>query len=560
VEAAAADAVFTRRDAMRLGRSLAVPVLLTLALSGVAFAQEPSPAAAEAKRAFDSGRFKEAGEKYAAAATAGGLSLERQADLHLQSAWAYYIAGNSKSAREQLKLAVTARPELQVIPDFYSPDFANLVSVVRAEVVGANPPPVDLEELKRSSRAKLADGKANEVVYDLKAAAGSNDPDVFRILAEAYDRLGQTADADAARRRATELEKGLVSTAPIGAPPAGVAPTPVAGPITAVVPLLEASEKALAAGDLAGAAAAARQASDSDPRNAAAHRLLGEAALAAGQDSEAEREFTAAIVLEPGNARAVFGLASLAEREKKWNTAAGLYRRALDLNPQDVAAARGLGRAMNEIGEKTAARIAFGRAVEIDPASAGARNDFGVFLFEADEVDRAVQELIEAVRLDSSRPDYHANLGLVFARKGMWKEADRELSETTRLSPNDTVAWIALGHTRAAEHEPEQAASAFSAALALDPLSEEAATALAAILADSGRLADAEAALSRAMQENAKSPALWNNLGVLRTRLGQYAAAVEAFDRALALDAGSPDVRSNRARAVELAALEASAS
>jgi tetratricopeptide (TPR) repeat protein len=559
VEGSAADLVLVGGNAMRRFHFLA-PALLALALPALAPAQQPSPAAAEAKRAFDSGRFKEAGEKYAAAAEAEGLSRERQADLHLQSAWSYYIAGNSRSAREQLKLAVTARPELQVIPDFYSPDFANLVSVVRAEVVGANPPPVDLEELKRSARAKLADGKASEVVDDLKTASGSRDPDVFRILAEAYDRLGQTAEADAARRHATELEKGLVSSTPIGAPPAGIAPTPVAGPLTAVVPLLEASEKALAAGNLAEAAAAARQASDSDPKNATAHRLLGEVALLAGRDSDAEREFTAAIVLEPANARAVSGLALLAERQRKWNTAASLYRRALDLNPQDVASARGLGRAMNQIGEKTSARIAFGRAIEIDPASAGARNDFGVFLYEAGETDRAVQELIEAVRLDPSRPDYHANLGLAFAHKAMWKEADRELSETTRLAPNETIAWIALGHARAAEHKPEEAATAFSAALALDPLNEEAATALGAVLADAGRLEEAEAALSRAMEENAKSPALWNDLGVLRTRLGRYAGALEAFDRALALDPGFSDARSNRTRTAELAALEASAS
>jgi tetratricopeptide (TPR) repeat protein len=534
--------------------------LLTLTLAGAGLAQETPPAATEAKRAFDAGRFKEAGEKYSAAAATAGLPLDRQAEFHLQSAWSYYIAGNSKSAREELKLAVTARPELQVIPDFYSPDFANLVSVVRAEVVGANPPPIDVDELKRSARAKLADGKASEVVDDLKAASGSSDPEVFRILADAEDRLGQTAEADAARRHATELEKGLVRTAPIGAPEAVVAPTPVAGPLSAVIPLLEASEKALAAGNLTAAAAAARQASDSDPRNAEAHRLLGEAALAGGQDAQAEREFTAAIVLAPGNVKAVFGLALLAERQKKWNTAASLYRRALDLNPQDVAAARGLGRALNEIGEKTGARIAFGRAIEIDPSSAGARNDFGVFLYEADELDRSVEELIEAVRLDPSRPDFHSNLGLAFARKQMWKEAERELSETTRLAPNDTMAWIALGHARTAANEPDEAATAFSAALALDPLNEEAATGLSAVLAGAGRLEEAEAALAKAMQENAKSPALWNNLGVLRTRLGRYGGAVEAFDRALALDPAFADAKSNRTRVRELAALEAAAS
>jgi hypothetical protein len=33
---------------------------------------------------------------------------------------------------------------------------------VRSEVVGSRVPPIDVEELKRSARAKLADGKAED--------------------------------------------------------------------------------------------------------------------------------------------------------------------------------------------------------------------------------------------------------------------------------------------------------------------------------------------------------------------------------------------------------------
>ena len=62
-------------------------------------AQEDLKLEADAKKAFDSGRFKESADKYAKAASVACVPVERQADLHLQSAWAYYIAGNSKRAR-----------------------------------------------------------------------------------------------------------------------------------------------------------------------------------------------------------------------------------------------------------------------------------------------------------------------------------------------------------------------------------------------------------------------------------------------------------------------------
>ena len=539
--------------------ALTLALLCVLVCAAGAAAQDASKLEADAKKAFDSGRFAVAGEKYAAAAESPGVATDKGADLHLQSGWAYFIAGNSRSAREQLKLAIAARPDLQVVPDFYSPDFANLAASVRSEVAGARVPPIDVEELKRSARAKLADGKAEEVVYDLKRAANSNDPEVFRILADAQDRLGHTAEADAARRRASDLERGLVSSAPIGAPAdAGAVPLPAAG--GAVAPLLESAERYLASGDFRAAASYAKQASEADPRNPEAHRLAGEAALLANQEGEAEREFTAAIGLDSQNAKAQLGLGRVTEAQKKWNTSASHYRRALELDPSSVSAARGLGRSMSALGDKSAARLAFGRAIEIDPISAPARNDFGVFLYRSDELDKSVEELIEAVRLDGSHPTYHENLGRAYRKKGMLKEAERELTEATRLAPNDAAAWIVLGQVRGELKKPDEAAAAYSTALTLDPLSEEAATGLSAVLGSAGKLPEAETALMKAIENNTKSPALWNNLGVIRTQRSNYPGALDAFGKALALDATFEAAKANQARVIELAALEKAAS
>lgn len=541
----------------------ALAFALGLLLAAAALAQDAARLEGEAKRAFDSGRFKEAGEKYAKAAAKPDMAADRKAELHLQSAWSYYIAGSSKSAREELKSALSAHPDLQVIPDFYSPDFANLAAAVRAEVAGSNIPAIDIDELKRSARAKLADGKAEDALFDLKRAGNSTDPEVYRLIAEADDRLGRAADADAARRRAGDAEKALVSSVPIG-PSADGGATPgaylPAGPAPSVGPLLESAERAVSSGNFRAAASYARQASEADPKNADAHRILGDAALAAGSDADAEREFTAAIVLESASAKSELGLGVVTERQKKWNTAASHYRRALELNPTSVSAARGLGRSMSELGDKSAARVALGRAIEIDPASADARNDFGVFLFRSEDLDRSVEELMEAVRLDGNSATFHENLGRAFRKKKMWKEADRELAETARLSPNDAAAWTALGATRAEEKKLDDAATAFDTALSLDPLNEEAAAGLALVLADAGKLAEAEAALARAIESNAKSPVLWNNLGVVRVQRGSYASGVEAFQKALALDGGLEAAKANLSRASELAALDKASS
>ena len=549
----------------RFALAVLAAALLAGAHLSAAAPPKPSPAGppseADAKKAFDLGRFQEAGEKYAKAAEAAP-SPESRSELAFKSGWAYFIAGNSRAARESLKVAFVARPNIEVVADFYSPDFVRLAQAVRNEVAGPGAlPAVDVGELKRTAKEKLAEGKAEEALYDLKKVEASPDPQVHRLLADAYERLGRSAEADAARRRAGDLERGLITSGPIGAPASG-APTGGAGavPAVSVSPLVEVADAALKNADYRGAQTIARRALETDPRSTDAHRIIADAALALGQDGDAEREYTAALVLDSANSRAEFGLGRLAERQKKWNTAASHYSRALELSGKNVPAALGLGRTMDELKEKAQARIAYGRAIEIDPASPEAHNDFGVFLFRSDQPDRAIEELMEAVRLAAGRAAFHENLGRAFRRKAKLREAERELAEAARLAPNETGVWTTLGLVRAELKKPDEAAAAFRSALDLDPTSAEAAAGVAGALADAGRLPEAESALVKALEANPRSALLWNNLGVLRTRRGSFSAAVEAFRKSLALDGSFEPAKTNLARAEQLYALDRAAS
>jgi Flp pilus assembly protein TadD len=537
-----------------------IAAALVLALTALALgAQDPGKLEAEAKRAFDSGRFQEAGEKYSKAAGAADLSSDRKSELSFQSAWAYFIGGNSRAARENLKAAFIARPSLEIVADFYSPDFVRMAQVVRAEVAGPSAPPADIAELKRTAREKLADGKADEALYDLKRAEGSNDPQIYRLLAEAYDRLGRAADADAARRKASDLERSGVTATPLPGSAPATAPA-AAGPGVSVAPLLESSEASLKKGDYRNAQVIASRALDVDPKNSEAHRIIADASFALGKEADAEREYTAAIVLDSGNARAELGLAQLAEVQRKWNTAASHYRRAGELNAKSVTAALGLGRTMEELKEKTSARIAFGRAVETDPTDAVARNEFGVYLARSDETDQAIEQLSEAVRLSPQSAAFHENLGRAYRKKGQAAEAEKELSEAARLSGNDAMVWTALGHLRAEQKRFDDAVAAYRAAWNLDPTGEEAASGLSSALIDSGKTAEAETVLVKALEGSPKGASLWNNLGVARTRRGDYAGAVDAFQKAIGLDGNFEAARANLARAEQLASLERAAS
>jgi len=245
-------------------RSGAIAAAL-LFLSAFVFAQQAEKLEAEAKRAFDSGRFKEAAGKYAKAADSPDAAADRKGDLYLNSAWAYYIAGNSKSARDSLRAAYSARPDMIVVGDLYSPDFARLAQTVRAEIAGTTPllGPAELRDLKRSARKKLTDGKPEDALAELKPAGGSNDPEVQLLLAEVYEKLGRAAEADTARRRASDLQKGLVTTTPISGTTASSGPTSPIEPTVNVLPLLDAADKAIKAGAYEEATTNARRAGSS---------------------------------------------------------------------------------------------------------------------------------------------------------------------------------------------------------------------------------------------------------------------------------------------------------
>ncbi len=533
------------RSLTRLRRpAVAAAVLL---FSALALAADTEKLVSDARRAFDAGKFREAAAKYLQASSEASLPPDRVADLALQSAWACYIGGDVPGARQALKKAFLARPELQVLPEFYSDDFAKLAAGIKGEM--PPPPKIDFEALKASARERLAGGLAQDVVYDLKRVSDSKDPEIHRLLAQAYEKLGKTAEADAEKKQAAVLEAGGISESSIGAlPPSGA---PVAAPLPAVnvSEIIAAAEQALGKGDFAAALDGAKKAQDADPKSAPAHRIAGEVALAQNDPATAEREFLAASALDPADAPTQIGLARIAEKANQPNTAAAHYRRALELNPKSLAAAVGLGDASAQLGDKSGARIAYGRATEIDPANAVARDRYGLFLAGENDIAPAIEQEIEAVKLDNSVPSYHAHLGRAYLRAKMLKESERELREAVRLDAKDAASWNALGTVLLAGNDGNGAAEAFSHSLEISGGDETALTGKAAGLSAGGNWSGAAELLRKAQEEHADSVVLAHDLGVAEFRLGRYAEAVRAFEKEAQLSPGSADAQAALARA-----------
>ena len=71
-------------------------------------------------------------------------------------------------AQDALRRAYAASPDLEILPDFYSPEFVKAAAEVKAALRPTPAAPAaDLAELKRVAREKLADGAAEDVIHDL---------------------------------------------------------------------------------------------------------------------------------------------------------------------------------------------------------------------------------------------------------------------------------------------------------------------------------------------------------------------------------------------------------
>ncbi|MDP6762306.1 MAG: tetratricopeptide repeat protein [Planctomycetota bacterium] len=126
-------------------------------------------------------------------------------------------------------------------------------------------------------------------------------------------------------------------------------------------------------GDLAGARAAWRRATEADPRYSRPWSNLGRALLAEGELGEAERLLRRALAEGPRNPVVRVNLGSCLLRAGRAEEALAHYERARELAAGLAAAWRGEGQALSFLGRHEAAARALRRALALDPRDDGPR-------------------------------------------------------------------------------------------------------------------------------------------------------------------------------------------
>ena len=550
-------------------------------IGAAAFAQEGSESLEkEARKAFNAGQFRRSALKFESAASAAA-DATRKARMLVQSAWAHFNEGKRADAQDALRRAYAASPDLEIVADFYSPEFVKVASDVKATsrpVPAA--PAADLAELKRVAREKLADGAAEDVIHDLtyNVPRDKIDAECLELLAAAYEKLGKFNEASRIRAAKDDPPKApLPAQAPApasaaaappavpAAPPAVPNAAPVPGtvkgatpPAGAAVDYITLGRAALSRGDALNAQAAANRLLEVDPQSSEAYRLLGDAFVMRGEKVLAEANLRQALKYNEKNEGAFLDLYDFYMADRKWEPALDALRRAAELNPDNRDKLVALGRKARADGDLVHARQVFATAAAAAPKDASILTEYASLLLQAKDLDAALEPLTKAAAAEPDREIVRANLAAVLRRKGLWKEAEKEYREAIRSDPDYAPALTGLGGLLLERGQAADAIEPLRKAVLRAPQSVDAAWALARALRTTGALKDAADSLEKSLVLDA--PELWNEAGAIAMERGRYDEAVIFFDKAISRDSAVPLYKVNRDKAAADAAFVKSAS
>lgn len=545
-------------------------MLGTALIAARAPAQEASDSyEREAKKEFNQGRFGQAAVKFELAAQASTDS-SRRARMHLQEAWSHFNARSPKEARDALKSALDPKPDLEVVPDFFSRDFMKLVEEVRLAVrAGAAAPRVDIAETIRMSRERLKDGQIDEVIHDLtyNVPPDKLGRDGSETLATALEKKGRFADAARVRAAAG------IQTPPGGpaavSPPAGsdvspktIAPAPVAtstvppqAPVAArsgpaPVDYLALGRQALLRGDTINAMAAANRQIELEPNSSEAYRLLAEVNLQRGEKVMAEALLKQSLKYNEKNEATLLLLFDYFAAEKDWKGALDALRRATEVNPANRDRMVALGRTFRSENDLGRAAQVFAAATEALPDDPTLLTEYGAILRSQGKADAALEPLMKAVTAAPDREVVRANLAAVLRERNQFREAEREYREALRCDPDYVPALVGLGTLLLQRQRPAEALEPLKKAATLDPKNADALWAFARAYRLSGQTKEAAEVLEKAVELG--MPEIWNEAGVLAAERGRLDEAAQAFARAAEKGPETAVFRTNRDRAASL--------
>jgi len=430
----------------------------------------------------------------------------------------YRAAGQYDQAIAVLEGALQADPGQRAfalaVSDLYVAQGRHAEAIARMSELLGREPGLAAAYLTRS-RAYAASGQGEAAIRDLNEAMRSTPAASapHYQLARVYAVRGRVPEAQAAYRRAIELEPGFESAR---IELAVLSNQPVdEGVWRRRVERLQAVVSA--------------EPGDVDGREALARTFLAQDAVAA-----AERELAQILERVPGHAEANYLLARIRLGQGKADEALDHLKTAVRTNPSHVAARTLLARRLLARGQREQAALQLEAALRADPTRADAKLDLARLYAQDGRLAQA-SELVRQLRRDApASPSAAALMGTVLLAQGRPGDAVDAFATAIQLAPDLIEAHRGLGRAQQAMGQTDRAVASYERALALDGNDVGALTSLASLLGAAPASSDRALTLaSRAAKLRPAAPDVLDTLGWVHYRRGAYAEAERALARAV---------------------------
>lgn len=458
-----------------------------------ASAQDPL---AEANAAYRRGEFRRAAQLFAQAAETE-TDPSTRANILVNLAWTYWALKERGKAEEALEQALTEAPHLELVPEYYTPDFVKALARVRERLAAPprpSPTPRPMQAQPRlepgsvaALRSRLAlaeDTPALEALLgEIRAAALLASPplasELLELEADTLDRLGRTEEALSQRGRGAALR--AMSLAAPGAP---------------VVPLdaLLEARRLLAGKRPQEAAALMNGVLSALPSCVPALEVMSEALLESGRLDEAYSALRTALL---GNEKPdlLMNLGEVEVRRNNPNAAREAFRRAVDLDPRNDRAWAATGLLAARLGDSSGAREALDKALALNGTLFEARVVRAQLSLAEGDPAAALQHLQRALQVRPDDPWALGWAGVAHLAAGNLATAQPRLEAAAARDPGTFTLPLVEALRR--QGKVEEAMARLGAPRLEDV---EAQLLYARCLLDLGRVADAVVALQSLLQ------------------------------------------------------------
>ncbi|MBB5339912.1 tetratricopeptide repeat protein [Tunturiibacter gelidoferens] len=299
-----------------------------------------------------------------------------------------------------------------------------------------------------------------------------------------------------------------------------------------------------------------QQALELEPNSIAASYQLALALQRSNRAPEAIVLLRKVVAAEPNNAEAMTNLGMALCQAQEAKDALPVLERSVALAPESVTAHQNLAAAYVQLSQFGDAVVELRRALKLEPDAPQLHYNLGLAFKLQDDAVGAIPELETAQRLDPSAPEAPYLLGVLYMQTGRYEDAAREMNVSLKLRPENGDGWATLGSVYDKLNKLPEATSALREAIRQLPGQPDPHLTLAAVLVKQNQPGEASAERRKAAElmrsnMNRQRAEVATNAGNSALRNNDVASSITQFQDALSYDANYAEAHLGLAAALD---------